>query len=68
MPEEKRRAAAGSEGIWLEVPCPDLSCVADQGHVTIPVKGGPEKRKKGFFLDVFCPEDGCEVYRPTDLP
>ena len=69
LPEEKRRAAGGRDkGIWIELPCPDFSCAAENGHVTIPVKGAPEKDKKGFFLNLFCPEDTCEVYRPTDLP
>ena len=29
LPEEKkrRRAASGREGVWIEVPCPDGSCM-----------------------------------------
>jgi hypothetical protein len=70
LPEEKRMAAreANSDGVWLDLPCPDPSCLVEAGHITIPVKGAPEKEKKGFFLNLFCPEDTCEVYRPTDLP
>jgi len=70
LPEEKRMAAreAHSEGVWLDLPCPDSSCLAEEGHMNIPVKGAPEKEKKGFFLNLFCPEDTCEVYRPSDLP
>ena len=70
LPKEKARAAgaSGARGIWLEVPCPDLSCVTGQGHITVPVKGAPEEEKKGFWLNLFCPGDACEVHRATDLP
>jgi len=70
LPKEKAQAAeaSGAGGIWLEVPCPDLSCVTGQGQITVPVKGAPEEEKKGFWLNLFCPGDACEVHRATDLP
>jgi len=70
LPREKTRAAeaSGATGIWIEVPCPDLSCVTGRGRITVPVKGAPEEEGKGFWLDLFCPGDTCDVYRATDLP
>ena len=68
LPEEKKAAAkeSQSDGVWLDLPCPDPSCIAEGGQLSIPVKGAPESQKKGFFLNVFCPDDSCEVYTPTD--
>ena len=70
LPEEKVRAAQASsaEGVWLEVPCPDLACLTGEGRITFPVKGAPEKEKRGFWLNLFCPEDACEVRHASDLP
>jgi hypothetical protein len=67
LPEEKIRSAAstGSDGIWLEIACPDPSCLDAEGRITLPT-GEPEG--KGFFLNLFCPEGSCEIAQATDLP
>jgi hypothetical protein len=70
LPDEKIRAAQASSarGVWLDVPCPDLSCLTGEGRITFPVKGAPEKEEKGIWLNLFCPGDACEVRQATDLP
>jgi hypothetical protein len=66
-PEKKSAAETGGQGLWLEIACPDASCIDDQGNIHIPAQG-VEAKQKGTFLKLFCPEGSCEVIRPTDLP
>ena len=55
--------------MWLEIVCPDESCIDDDGNITIPAKRLDDTfGKKGFFLNLFCPEDSCEVAQSMDLP
>jgi hypothetical protein len=71
LPSEKSAAATsgGKEGLWLEIVCPDESCIDDDGNITIPAKRLDDTfGKKGFFLNLFCPEDSCEVAQSMDLP
>jgi hypothetical protein len=70
LPPEKLKAAkAGAQqGLWLEIACPNESCIDDDGNIIIPAKGADAYDKKGFFLNLFCPEDSCEVLQSTDLP
>jgi len=70
LPPEKLKAAeaADSDGLWLEIVCPDHSCVDNDGNISIPAKGVDTSAKKGLFLNLFCPEDSCEVIDGTDLP
>jgi hypothetical protein len=67
MPAEKIQsvAAAGQNGIWLEIDCPDGSCLDAEGRITLP-EAKPEG--KGIFLDLFCPEGSCEIVQSTDIP
>ena len=59
------KAAGTQDGLWLEIRCPDASCLDDDGRITLP----PQTREKeGFFLNLFCPRDSCEVVQGTDLP
>ena len=41
IPAEKKHAAETDkkEGIWLEIYCPDGSCVGDDGRITISAVG-----------------------------
>ena len=67
----EKRAAAGSgkkEGIWLEISCPNGSCVGDDGRLTIPNVGAESGQNKGIWLNLFCPEGTCELNQMTDLP
>jgi len=78
LPPEKLAAVAsgGQNGLWLEIDCPDDSCSDDDGIITIPVKRLDDTTgklddttaKKGFLLNLFCPEDSCEIIQSTDLP
>ena len=56
------------EGVWLEIHCPDGSCVRDDGRITIPAIGTGSTEKKGTWLNLFCPEGSCELIESTDLP
>jgi hypothetical protein len=69
LPEEKKKAAerAGGNGVWLEVSCPDGSCVGSDGKVTLDAVGAEAKKDKGVWLNVFCPEDSCLWKSGTDL-
>lgn len=68
LPPEKTRsgAAAGREGLWLEITCPNRSCLDAEGNLTLPVASSSSK--KGVFLNLFCPEDACAIVQSTDLP
>ena len=70
IPTEKKEAAEADkkEGIWLEIYCPDASCVADDGRISIPAVGAEPAEAKGFWLNLFCPEGSCELNQMTDLP
>mgnify|MGYP000473515627 CR=1 FL=1 len=52
LPAEKVQSvkAAGREGLWLEINCPDGSCLDADGRITLP---GQKSRDKGIFLDFF---------------
>lgn len=67
LPAEKIQSvkAAGSEGLWLEINCPDGSCLDSEGRITLPVQ---ESEGEGIFLNLFCPEGSCEIVQGTDLP
>ena len=70
LPPEKLKPAeaAGNKGLWLEIRCPDQSCIDDQGNITIPAKGAGASGERGIFLNLFCPENSCEIVESTDLP
>jgi hypothetical protein len=70
LPAEKKQAAesTGKRGIWLEIDCPDQSCVNSDGNVTIPAARTEAAEKKGVWLNVFCPNDSCEMNENTALP
>ena len=67
LPADKIRAAdaTGKDGVWLEINCPDRSCLDADGRITLPTQ---ESEGKGFFLNVFCPEGSCEIVESTDVP
>jgi hypothetical protein len=55
------------KGLWIEVTCPDRSCLDEDGKLTLPVAGEKPERK-GIFLNLFCPEGRCEIVQATDIP
>lgn len=69
LPDDKKKsaAAAGKSGVWLEVHCPDGSCVDKEGKVTLKAAGIEGQKDKGLWLNVFCPEDSCLWKGGTDL-
>lgn len=70
LPAEKKQAveSLGKTGVWLEVHCPDASCVGDDGRITIPAVGTESAEEKGVWLNLFCPEGSCELQEGTQLP
>lgn len=70
LPPEKLSSveAGGQKGLWLEIICPNESCIDADGNITIPTKGAEKSLGKGFFLNLFCPENSCEIVQSTDLP
>ena len=69
LPRQKREAAEGSssQGLWIEVVCPDDACRQEAGRISIPIRPEEHKDKKGFWLRIFCPEDACEIDKETYL-
>jgi hypothetical protein len=67
LPAEKVQSvkATGRKGLWLEINCPDGSCLDSEGRITLPVQ---ESEDEGIFLNLFCPEGSCEIVQGTDLP
>jgi hypothetical protein len=67
LPADKLRTAeaAGRQGLWLEISCPDRSCLDEQGRITLPTH---EAEGKGTWLKLFCPEGSCEMAEATDVP
>jgi hypothetical protein len=61
LPADKKKAAQASDrpGVWLEVHCPDASCIGKDGKITLQAAGVTEKSDKGLWLNIFCPEDRC---------
>jgi hypothetical protein len=55
------------KGLWIEMTCPDQSCLDNEGRLTLPVTGNKPERK-GIFLNLFCPEGRCEIVQSTDIP
>lgn len=69
LPDEKKKSAetAGRSGVWLEVHCPDGSCVGKDGKITLQAAGDGGQEDKGLWLNVFCPEDSCLWKGGADL-
>ena len=59
---------AGSDGLWVEVACPDDSCTVDGGRICLPASSASSKKDKGAWLKIFCPEDRCYFDSAADLP
>lgn len=68
-PEKKETAAeSNKEGLWLEIDCPDGTCLDEKGQITIPSPEIQTTGKKGTWLNFFCPERSCEILQSTDAP
>jgi hypothetical protein len=69
LPPEKLEDAESDsqQGVWLEMACPDESCIDDESNLTISAKGIEMSGKKGTFLNLFCPENP-DRKPPQQLP
>jgi hypothetical protein len=68
-PDKKATAEkAGQNGLWLEIDCPDGSCLDDKGQITITLPEFRSTDEKGIWLNIFCPEKSCEILQSTDAP
>ena len=67
-PDERKKAEAGDEGMWLEVQCPEEKCLIGDHKVTIEVRGVKAKEAEGLWHRLFCPEDRCLAESATDIP
>jgi hypothetical protein len=70
LPSEKLKTAesGGQDGLWLEIVCPDESCIDEDGNITITASGIETLPNEGIFLSLFCPDGSCEVVQSSDLP
>ena len=70
LPADKKTAAqaTGKEGLWIEIYCPDTSCLDEKGHISIPSTGKATEKEKGTWLKLFCPEGQCEITQSSGLP
>jgi hypothetical protein len=69
LPDEKKQAAAaaGRKGVWVEIDCPEGSCIED-GKITVPAAGAAGAEGKGYWMNLFCPEDSCKISEGSALP
>ena len=65
--KRKRAEASGKKGVWMEVFCPDDSCLNNDGNIVIPVSNESSEEKRGIWVNLFCPEDQCLIQESTDL-
>jgi hypothetical protein len=68
LPREKREAASGKTGLWIEVACPAGACSLEKDKITLPAGGVIPQEAKGIWLSLFCPHDQCMIEENTDLP
>ena len=66
--EQREKAEAGDEGVWLEVECPRDKCLSGTTELTIPVRGVERKKGEGLWHKIFCPEDRCYKQSPIEFP
>lgn len=55
-------------GVWLELFCPDDSCLIEEERIKLVSFCEDSNSRKNFWLKVFCPDDSCEVVESTKLP
>lgn len=59
---------AATNGLWVEVDCPDDSCTIDGGRACLPATLAARQKDKGIWLKIFCPEDRCYFDSASGLP
>jgi hypothetical protein len=56
----------GQKVLWLEIDCPDATCLDDNGRIIIHTQEIQSTDKGGIWLNLFCPEKSCEIFQSTD--
>ena len=64
LPEESRKT---TDGVWLEVACPDRDCVIGEGKIALHVICARDKESEGVWMKLFCPEDRCFADQVSDV-
>ena len=54
-------------GIWLEVFCPEDSCLSEEERIKLVAFCEESGKKADLWLRAFCPNDSCEVFETTQL-
>jgi len=54
-------------GVWLEVFCPEDSCLSEEERIKLVAFCEESGKKADLWLKAFCPGDSCEVLEPTQL-
>jgi hypothetical protein len=67
IPEQNIHKTPG-EGVWLEIACPDRSCVISEGKIALEVTCARDKESEGVWMKLFCPEERCFAEEATDIP
>jgi len=57
-----------TNGLWVELECPDDSCTIDGGRICLPAASAARQKDKGIWLKIFCPEDRCYFDSASGLP
>lgn len=66
--EKNYEGSCKSQGVWLELFCPDNACFTEEERVNIPVFCDDPSAGKKLWLKLFCPEGSCEVNEASKLP
>jgi len=70
LSEEKQEAidATGRDGVRVEVVRPSDACFSSGGGFPLSTAGGDRSLKKEEgWLNLFCPNDSCEIDQPGGL-
>jgi hypothetical protein len=56
LPKLRVRLAEASnpKGVWLDVPCPEHTCLSGEDRISLPIRGALEKKTKredGFLVE-----------------
>jgi hypothetical protein len=54
-------------GIWLELFCPDDTCLLEEERIKLPVFCEHPGHKHSLWIDIFCPGGSCDVHEPSKL-
>jgi hypothetical protein len=66
LPEESTSGRT-AEGVWLEIACPDRSCVISEGRIALEVTCARDQESEGAWMKLFCPENQCFPEQATDV-